>query len=1009
MKKEKNRLTKPWLLICILAFLTIVLLVWAGLYFRQLRSELKAEQYKLLSAVAAFKVNEITKWLSERKAEGVFFSNSLGFKSLMKKLDKDPTDHQTRETMKSWLIPAKKNHEYNSIYIYNHSGKLLFIIKDGPNGNLVDQGPLKGYSNKEIVFSDLKKTEDTNSAIIEMVVPIVDKSALIGWVKFTIDPEYYLFPLIKMYPIHRYTAQNLLVQRLGDSLTCFPHEKGDDEVALRNNSISHNGAITKSIPLSGTFARVETKDFRGNDILADIRMVPGTRWSLISKIDLLEISKPLYYRAVNISLFILVLLAMFIIAMILIWKNHQLLHVRSQLDFQTSANQAREKISFMNALLQEVNDAIITFDKDMMILSWNKGAERIYGWKAEEVIGKFSGGALRVHFRETSRDEVFRELEQTGAWKGEVVHKRKDGSTVYVLSSTSRLRDSNGNVLGIMAINKDITEVVLSEKVQNAVYQISELAQSSRDLDEMFTSIHVVIGELMDVRNIYIALIEPDGKTLTFPYFVDEKDTTPGLRPMGRGLTEYVLKTGKPLLAKPEDTQYFVDREIIDLVGTPAIDWLGIPLRNEKETFGALVVQSYDPQIRYGDHEKDILTFVSAQVALSIQRKKIQQELVDARQKAEVSNKLTSALLANMNHELRTPMNGILGFAEILFNDLTDAEMKVKAENILNSGRRLMNTLDAIMDLSYLESDHVSRKFRPVRVAQVVQSVSRNYERDISFKKLTFIQEINPDLAISGDEHLFHHLIRILVDNAVKYTEKGSISIKASAIQKENAEMVSVSVVDTGIGISPENHRMIFDPFRQVSEGYGRHFEGSGLGLSIAKKIVDLMQGTITLHSTLGVGSEFTLLLPRVPYAVPVSETGLSKSKRSLSRFKKLPDVLIVEDNIVNIQLLMIYLRKYCNIFTTIDAPSAIDLAKKHRFDAVFMDINLGPGMDGIQAMLEIRGLPGNQYLPVIAVTGYASIGDRERLIQIGFTEYIPKPFDKETIATVMNNLFPKT
>jgi CheY-like chemotaxis protein len=136
----------------------------------------------------------------------------------------------------------------------------------------------------------------------------------------------------------------------------------------------------------------------------------------------------------------------------------------------------------------------------------------------------------------------------------------------------------------------------------------------------------------------------------------------------------------------------------------------------------------------------------------------------------------------------------------------------------------------------------------------------------------------------------------------------------------------------------------------------------------------------------------------------PVRETLAGKSPAPR---KKLPDVLIVEDNLVNIQLLMIYIRRYCNIFTTLDARSAIEVTGQRKFDAILMDINLGPGMDGTQAMLEIRKQAGYEEVPILAVTGYASIGDRERFMNLGFSGYIPKPFDKETIATVMKGLFP--
>ena len=1000
----------------ILFFLILFFFFGGYAYLRHFEKEIKGDQYKLLSSVATYKLNEIETWFSEKKSEGVFFAGDPGFITQIKQLSEDPDNNGAIREIKKWLNPAIHNNEYKAVRVFTPSGRLLLTMPENllPEPGNVEIGWIDTISGTDIVFSDLKKSVSENHFFLYMAVPVSgqDGNGPVGFLAFTIDPEYFLFPLIRNYPIYRQSAMNILSQPQGDSILFF-QGGGGGRSSVRTVTLSvDKGTLIKSVSPAGTLAMVEARDCHGRDVIADIRVIPGTRWTLVSRIDLDEISIPIRERAIKLILYLMMFLAVVVFAMILIWKNQKLHIFRSQLEMQMQTSKAEEKITFMNALLEQVNDAIITFDKDMMILEWNKGAEKIYGWKAEEVVGKFGGGSLRVDLSGPQKAEATRELEQTGAWKGEVVHKRKDGSTVYLLSSTSQLRDSNGNLLGIIAINKDVTEVVQSGKVKNAVYRISELAHSAPDLHEMYMSIHIVIGELMDARNIYIALLEPDGKMLSFPYFVDEKDTPPAPCKLGNGLTEYVLKTGKPLLARPEDTQYFIDREIIDVVGTPAIDWLGIPLKNEKETFGVLVIQSYSPQIRYGEHEKDILTFVSEQIALSIQRRKIQVELVEARQKAEVSSKLTTALLANMNHELRTPMNGILGFAEILMNELSNPELKGKAENILISGRRLMDTLDAIMDLSYLESENLSHKFRPVPVELVINAVARNYYRAMDQKKLAYKQSVPTNLTVFGDEQLFHHLIRIVLDNAVKYTDKGSIHISAEMVQAGEEEMISISVKDTGIGISNENHRMIFDPFRQVSEGYGRQFEGSGLGLAIARKIVDLMKGNIKLKSAIGVGSEFTIELPaglssHDPVNAPAADN--AKVPRHQPRNKKLPDVLIVEDNMVNIQLLMIYIRKYCNIFTTVDARSAIQLAQQQQFDAVLMDINLGPGMDGIQAMLEIRRLQGYHDIPIIAVTGYASIGDRERLIQIGFSGYIPKPFDRETISMVMNGLFPKS
>ncbi|MEI7983096.1 MAG: PAS domain S-box protein, partial [Bacteroidota bacterium] len=760
MEKKTNGLTKPWFLIAIFILLTILFLPAGHYYFQRLRTEMKSEQYKLLSAIASFKVNEITNWLSERKAEGLFFSNSPDFILMLKKLETTPASEELRQNIRLWLTPVKKNHDYSDIRVYDENGSLMISVNNDipEDQEKYDRELLKTLPGTEIVFTDLKMDNSSGKMFMDMVVPIDKGRKNVGFVLFIIDPGYFLFPLIQKYPVQRNSAVNMLAQQKEDSLLLIGAVEEPPAMVKKGTPWVPRDTVLKSFPQEGAPYLVETKDHRDVDVIADVRPIPGSHWNLISSIELQEISAPLRKRAFNIILYILTILAVIGIALILNWKNQQLQNIRSKLHLQDQANKAFEKITFMNALLGEVNDAIITFDKDMMIQSWNKGAERIYGWKADEVIGKFGGGSLRVDFHGLSRAEAYHEIEKTGTWKGEVVHKRKDGSTAYLLSSSSQLRDAEGNVLGIIAINKDISEVVQSEKIKNAVYRISELAHAARDLDEMYMAIHVVIGELMDARNMYIALLEPDGKIISFPYFVDEKDSHPPAKKWGRGLTEYVLKTGKPLLARPEDTQYFIDREIIEMSGTPAIDWLGIPLRNEKETFGVLVVQSYSQQVRYGEHEKDMLTFVSEQIALSIQRKKMQKELVDARQKAEVSSKLTSALLANMNHELRTPMNGILGFAEILMNELSDPDLKMKAENILSSGRRLMDTLDAIMDLSYLESDNISRKFKSVSVAQVIHSIVRNYEQVILRKQIHYEQSVPQELTVLGDEHLFHHM-----------------------------------------------------------------------------------------------------------------------------------------------------------------------------------------------------------------------------------------------------------
>ena len=189
------------------------------------------------------------------------------------------------------------------------------------------------------------------------------------------------------------------------------------------------------------------------------------------------------------------------------------------------------------------------------------------------------------------------------------------------------LREKDGPVLGVFGIALDITERVRAERVQSALYRITQAASTAENLHELFRSIHGIVGELMPAKNFYIALHEPGADSLTFPYFVDEEEDPPGPQPLGRGLTEYVLRTGKPLLATPEAFGELLRAGEVEQIGPNSIDWLGVPLAVKDRIFGVLVVQSYEEGVRYREEEKDLLRFVSSQIAMVIDRRRAEESL----------------------------------------------------------------------------------------------------------------------------------------------------------------------------------------------------------------------------------------------------------------------------------------------------------------------------------------------------------------------------------------------
>lgn len=245
------------------------------------------------------------------------------------------------------------------------------------------------------------------------------------------------------------------------------------------------------------------------------------------------------------------------------------------------------------------------------------------------------------------------------------------------------------------------------------------------------------------------------------------------------------------------------------------------------------------------------------------ERNRLFEELVIARDKAEEVNILKSRLLANMSHEIRTPLNGILGFAELIREDATDDSLRSMAEIIYTSGHRLLHTLNAILDLSVIESQLNKLNLKTVSLNRLADEVVVLF-KPTAMKKgidITFFSG-NGEVTARADEELITKILNNLISNAIKFTLEGSIVVKTTLERDGNREFGCIGVTDTGIGIKIENQKIIFDEFRQVSEGQNRNYDGSGLGLHISKRFAEMMGGAITVKSKFGVGSTFTLWMP---------------------------------------------------------------------------------------------------------------------------------------------------
>ena len=387
------------------------------------------------------------------------------------------------------------------------------------------------------------------------------------------------------------------------------------------------------------------------------------------------------------------------------------------------------------------------------------------------------------------------------------------------------------------------------------------------------------------------------------------------------------------------------------------------------------------------------------------ERKKTEFELRSAKEKAEEMNRLKSVFLANMSHELRTPMIGILGYAETLYGELKEPLFKEMAATLLKSGNRLKETLNLILDLSRIEANKIDINLTTLDISQILQEIVKLFEVAAAEKNLELNLIILDENIVSKlDKRLFIQIVENLINNAIKYTVRGYINVYVKRISEHDKEYSVIEIEDTGIGISHENIELIFEPFRQASEGYARNFEGTGLGLTITKKFVELLNGQISLESKLGVGSKFTLKFISAVIRKNEISSHIYDEDKEPHMEKKTGNhsLLLVENDIPSVEIIKIYLQNKYNIDSAVDGLTALKMVAEKKYSAILMDIDLGFGMNGIEVAQKIRKLEGYENIPIIAVTAYAMMGDKEKFLNAGCTHYIAKPFDRNALIDLL-------
>lgn len=365
------------------------------------------------------------------------------------------------------------------------------------------------------------------------------------------------------------------------------------------------------------------------------------------------------------------------------------------------------------------------------------------------------------------------------------------------------------------------------------------------------------------------------------------------------------------------------------------------------------------------------------------------------RDNAERSAVIKDVFLTNISHEIRTPLNAILGFTYLLENEQLAAPAGEYVSHIQVAGRSLLSLINDLLDISKIEVGEVHLDMQPTSLPELADSVAILLGQKASQKGIVYQQILSEDLPaqVLTDKLRLTQILLNICGNAVKFTEKGSVTMQVEPVSPVvgSAQSIRFTITDTGIGISEEKTGKIFDRFVQASESTTREFGGTGLGLSIAKSLVNLLNGSLRLESTVGKGTQFILEFPFEIMEVPVQRE--SPEYRPAIQIR--PDslkILAAEDNLLNQKLLSAILKRIDLPVTIVNnGQEALDALRKENFDLILMDVQM-PVMDGYTAIRDIRNKL-QLATPIITMTAHAMVGEKEECLRIGANSYISKPF----------------
>jgi two-component system, sensor histidine kinase len=647
----------------------------------------------------------------------------------------------------------------------------------------------------------------------------------------------------------------------------------------------------------------------------------------------------------------------------------ELLGIATYLKLQIGKRKKAEEDLRRLSMVASLNSNGVLFTDATGNITWaNDGFSELTGYTSAEATGRTPVEIL--YGEKTDRGTVQEMVDLFFKGKSfdvELVCYKKDGSSFWGRAAGQPVFDEDGKAVQFFAVIEDIT----SEKMAQERLKVNE---------EKYRNI---------IANMNLGLLEIDlDETIQYA-------NNSFCEMSGFDLDEIIGRKAAGLFIKGESIERAETKN--DLRKKRYSDVYEIAVKNKR---GELKWWLISTAPRYNDHG-NLVGSIGIHLDITDQ-KKLEIDLSEAREAAEQSAKAKELFLANMSHEIRTPMNAILGMGRQLQKTELNENQHFFLDTINKAAEHLLVVINDILDISKIEAGKLNLEsigFRPEQaISHCVQVMSHKAEE----KGLRLHKEISEGIStvLIGDPYRLNQVLLNLISNAVKFTEKGSITVSCYLLRSlQNRQTICIEVKDTGIGMDEEFSSRLFQKFTQEEKSTARKYGGTGLGMSISKQLVELMGGTINVKSKKGAGTEILLTIP----FVTGSKADLPEDNREVSDSAVLKDkkILLVEDNVMNRLVAKTVLKQYEVIITeAVNGEEAVNALRQSPYDIVLMDVQM-PVMDGLEATRIIRK-DINEDIPIIALTANAIKGESDRCIEAGMNDFVSKPFEEKDLVYAM-------